>query len=164
MTGILCALAGSGGGPGINSALSGITGLAANGNGSGGIPGVATMTVLSDGRLSFGFGGTGGSNSATQNWYLPTTTAIGSSWWVKANLVADNGDVAWASVPGTALGTWVQLTSGKTYSVSLNSSYSGLSVATEMTLSFSSASASDAARNADIALTTATIALSASYF
>lgn len=71
----------------------------------------ASLTVGSDG--SFSVGGTGSIVSNTigsDAWYYPNLAGVGSSYWVRATLSS-------GSTPSTGtMGSWQQLSSGRTWS------------------------------------------------
>ncbi|SRR6266436_260662 len=64
----------------------------------------------SDGTVSSSGAGTNLDVGLPSNWYLPTTAAIGASYWVKAVYFA--GD---ALTTDPSLGAWVSLTAGQDF-------------------------------------------------
>lgn len=67
---------------------------------------LASFTILTDGTVSV----LGNGSSTAGNWFTPTTTGIGSSYWVRVtkNSGANN-------TSGQALGTWLQLSSNRSW-------------------------------------------------
>lgn len=100
MSGILNVLLGNGGGQ-VVAPLP----LTANANGS---TVNAACTFQADGSLTFS--SAGGSHSAQTNWFLPTTSSIGASYWI--NFTVTSG--SFTTTPGTA-GTWISLSGARSF-------------------------------------------------
>jgi hypothetical protein len=73
----------------------------------------AEYTIGSDGTITYG--SSNGSGTAG-NWTTPTTAGIGSSYWVRFTETASSG--AGVTVTGSTRGSWLQLSSSRTYGLS----------------------------------------------
>lgn len=74
----------------------------------------AEYTISSDGTI---VGGSSQSGSfSVGNWTTPTTAGIGSSYWVRFTETASSG--AGVTVTGSTRGSWLQLSSSRTYGLS----------------------------------------------
>jgi len=77
----------------------------------------------------------GGSPNVLANWFLPTTTGIGSSYWVRADVMAG------LVVSSGTTGTWQQLSSTRSWSRATVSSGGGLTTQTRLRIRIASDSA-----------------------
>ena len=102
----------------------------------------ASMTWNSDGSMSYGAHASG-----TSTWFTPTTTGIGSLYWIR---LTANGAVN-TSYSGMTPGTWYSLSAGQTITVQ----NSGTGV--EGTGSFTIAYATDSGGSNIVATLTAAI-------
>lgn len=96
MSGIMCVMAGSGGGRVVTPLT-----LTANANGAAV---TASVNFINDGTLAFS--ATGGSSSGQPNWFTPTQTGVGSLYWINFSITGG----AFSATPGTA-GTWISMSS-----------------------------------------------------
>ena len=101
-------------------------------------PGIcsAGVNVKSNGQIFAYLGGADAifSDATAPNWYAPTTTSIGTSWWVKANFVSGSLSLNL----GTVAGTWYQLTQDRLFGLSVASgTVTGRYAFANITLSFS---------------------------
>lgn len=91
---------------------------------SGGVAASVTLTFNTDGSVTSGGAGANADVGLPANWYLPTTTGIGSSYWVKS--VVTSG--SFTSDP--SVGTWVSLSTVKQWQRSAGAGASQTVVAT----------------------------------
>lgn len=83
-----------------------------------GVRGV-TVTLNADGTTS-------GSPTTPPNWYLPTTGAIGNTYWVQFATLAGATGITWS---GAARNTWLALSAGQSITAQ-NTTASGEGVGT----------------------------------
>ena len=88
------------------SSLSGVYGTAASGTA------YAEITFYTDG--SVGYAASDGSGSQP-NWASPTTSGIGSSYWIKFTQTAS---YSVTTETGSSRGVWIQMSSNRTFGVS----------------------------------------------
>ena len=67
--------------------------------------GAASLVFATDGNVTL-------TGAASQSWFAPTQAGIGSSYWVRCTRVSG------VTPTGSALGTWLQLSANRTWSVS----------------------------------------------
>jgi hypothetical protein len=73
----------------------------------------ADYNFLADGTITYG--SSNGSGTAG-NWTTPTTAGVGSSYWIRFTETASSG--AGVTVTGSTRGSWLQLSSTRTYGLS----------------------------------------------
>jgi hypothetical protein len=86
--------------------------------------GIFEGTAVRTASITFNTNGTvtgSGSSSVTPNWYTPTTTNIGSSYWIRASgiLEVETNNFGTHSTSGTT-DTWLQLSSARSWSVTVD--------------------------------------------
>ena len=106
MTGMIQALIGSYPNPASGGGFAGPTSSVTAPSG-----GSASISFSTNGTTTFG--GSGGVPTGTQpNWHTPTTTNIGTSRWIRIDLISGT-----APTSGSALGSWWQLNSTRTWTL-----------------------------------------------
>lgn len=104
--------------------LNGVGGTINNASAASGIRS-ASVNVATDGTYTFT-----GPGTTNGNWYSPTTTGIGSSWWVKFTVASSTN-----STNSGSIGSWTQLTS--TVGVSASNSSASVEGTGSFTVQFS---------------------------
>jgi len=91
----------------------------------------ATFRLNSDGSSQRS---NGASLATTTNWYSPTTSSIGTSYWAKATITTP---ASGGTLNGN-YGSWIQLTSGSSWSISNSSTTSEATGAIQVIIAASS--------------------------
>jgi hypothetical protein len=80
----------------------------------------ASVTFNTDGSIIYA-ASTGSDTTGNPNWYGPITSGVGTSWWVRATAIGLTGTGVWS---GPSLGTWVQMSSSRTWTLGNGSTIS----------------------------------------
>jgi hypothetical protein len=114
--------------------LLGGAGLKANPAFAANLLNTSTVSGVRSASLTFNTDGTtspSGGTSSANNWFTPTTTGIGSNFWVKATVSSGSNYV----LGGAAAGVWVQISTSR--AASINNSTSTTEAVGNMLVQFS---------------------------
>jgi hypothetical protein len=85
------------------------TAWAVSGDNLAGSTSSSSLQFNTDGTMSGSGSVTNNTVAGSANWYLPTTTSIGTGFWIRATVTA--GTIT----SGSGTGTWLQLTSARSW-------------------------------------------------